>query len=464
MDLGTDDLNDAAATLSALEAAVDIRQDAEVRQLELACHWADQHSADPKRDADGRRTWSENRLIRIGGPGTPRIQEFSIADFAISLRVHTGSATATIAAALDLRHRLPKLWARVVARQVTVWVAIKIAAMTRHLSAAAAAYVDDALAPYVAGESPGRLLELAAAKIIEADPDLDKERRDAERRRKHVSLTRTDENGLRTLIARLEAGDAVFLDAEIDLVADLLIARGDSDPKDAVRAKALGWLARPFDVVQLLLEAQQDNQPDGPTSTALDLLARADLSKARPRVNLFIHLSEAALTGASDTVARVEGIGPIPTHQVRDWLGHTAVRSTQVIDLHQTMTASGYHHPERLKHHVLLTTPGDVFPHATTVSRNIDLDHTRAFDPHGPPGQTSSTNTSPLGRYHHRLKTHAGWTVQTLDPGEYLWRSPHGRYRLVDHTGTRTLTEPEARGLISKSLAERFLIRYFLAA
>jgi hypothetical protein len=41
-----------------------------------------------------------------------------------------------------------------------------------------------------------------------------------------------------------------------------------------------------------------------------------------------------------------------------------------------------------------------------------------------------------LCRRHHRLKTHGGWTYTTLEPGTYLWRSPHGYQYLRDHTGT----------------------------
>ncbi|MGH3813715.1 MAG: hypothetical protein ACRDUV_14890 [Pseudonocardiaceae bacterium] len=41
--------------------------------------------------------------------------------------------------------------------------------------------------------------------------------------------------------------------------------------------------------------------------------------------------------------------------------------------------------------------------------------------------------------FHHRIKTHSPWQVKQPFPGIYLWRDPHGRTYLVDHTGTRTL-------------------------
>jgi hypothetical protein len=50
----------------------------------------------------------------------------------------------------------------------------------------------------------------------------------------------------------------------------------------------------------------------------------------------------------------------------------------------------------------------------------------------------------PLCRQHHRLKTHghAGthWTYTMLDPGTYLWSSPHRMQFLRDKTGTHDVT------------------------
>jgi hypothetical protein len=41
--------------------------------------------------------------------------------------------------------------------------------------------------------------------------------------------------------------------------------------------------------------------------------------------------------------------------------------------------------------------------------------------------------------FHHRIKTHSAWQVKQPFPGIYLWRDPHGRTYLVDHTGTRPI-------------------------
>jgi hypothetical protein len=64
-------------------------------------------------------------------------------------------------------------------------------------------------------------------------------------------------------------------------------------------------------------------------------------------------------------------------------------------------------------------------------------------DPDDPDvGATQTDNLAALCTFHHRLKTHGGWTYTPAGPGEYLWRSPQGRHYLRDHTGTRHLPSP----------------------
>ena len=54
-------------------------------------------------------------------------------------------------------------------------------------------------------------------------------------------------------------------------------------------------------------------------------------------------------------------------------------------------------------------------------------------------------NYGPLGRFHHRIKTHGRWQVAQPFDGIYVWRDPHGHFYLVDHTGTRKVTPPAGR-------------------
>ena len=100
----------------------------------------------------------------------------------------------------------------------------------------------------------------------------------------------------------------------------------------------------------------------------------------------------------------------------------------------------GYEIPDRLREAVHLRTPADMFPWATNTGRGKQHDHTRPYVPPdhgGPPGQTGPANLGPMTTFHHRIKTFGAHQVKQPYPGIYLWRDPHGRLTLVDHTGTR---------------------------
>lgn len=87
------DTLDAAATLAAVEGALEQRRAAESRDLALAAHWADLHAADPQLGRGGRRVWAgEDRLVQVGGEGTPQVQELCLTELAISRRVHPHAA------------------------------------------------------------------------------------------------------------------------------------------------------------------------------------------------------------------------------------------------------------------------------------------------------------------------------------------------------------------------------------
>ena len=95
-----------------------------------------------------------------------------------------------------------------------------------------------------------------------------------------------------------------------------------------------------------------------------------------------------------------------------------------------------YEIPDRHRRAVHLMTPADTFPYGSSLSRGMDIDHTKPWDRGGPSGPG---NYGPMTRTHHRIKTHGGWDVKQPFTGIYLWRDPHGAYYLVDHTGTRAL-------------------------
>ncbi len=183
----------------------------------------------------------------------------------------------------------------------------------------------------------------------------------------------------------------------------------------------------------------------------------------RPKAVLYVHMTKESLD-SGDGVARVEGIGPVTLDQAKRWLGDCAVTLKPVIDVAGIAPVDAYELPDQMREAVQIMTPADTFPYASCLSRTMDNDHTIPYLPMvstsstggdstsstagdstngsggGPPGQTGIGKLGPLTRRHHRIKTHSRWQVKQPFPGIYLWRSPHGRYWLVDHTGTHRLS------------------------
>jgi hypothetical protein len=357
-----------------------------------------------------------------------------------------------------------------------VYVARRVAKLSRHLPADKVHVVDTAVARVIAHESGGRTIAVAEAKVIEADPELHHQRVEAEKKRRYVGTGRTDEHGLRTIIARIEAGDAVWVEATIARVADILADTHTGMTADELRAVAFGYLARPAELLQLLVQREVDQAgrhgqgvqdeldldlddggaggegaPTPSRATAfpadlLDALRNADFSALAPRAVLHVHLHEAALTG-THAVARVEGLGPLAVTALGELLARTRLTIRPVRDLAHRVRSIAYEHPESLKDQAYLTTGGDYWPYATSTSRHLDYDHPTPYDPDGPPGQTNEENCGPLTRRHHRWKTHAGYRSRQCGHGRYVWLTPHGQAFLVDHHGTHRIPRHQAQAI-----------------
>jgi hypothetical protein len=85
------------------------------------------------------------------------------------------------------------------------------------------------------------------------------------------------------------------------------------------------------------------------------------------------------------------------------------------------------------------------------TGRRRDTDHPDPYVRGGPPGQTGLHNGARLTRHHHRIKTHSDWHLVQPGPGVYLWRSPHGFWFRVDHTGTHRTGDNGVIELVSRA-------------
>ena len=203
-------------------------------------------------------TWSDTGLPGLcpdeeglGGEGTPLVAAFTPEPFAAALGVSTLTGLQLLADALDLHHRLPRLWAAVEALRVAPWKARKIAQATHNLSQAAAASVDAQLADRI-GSCGWRAIETAVAQAIAThDPHLletrEKHGRDAWGVRLFHRGVATDGADDWVGTSHLEVtGDTLDLTTFHDLVCDQaaqLKALGDTDTLDIRKAKAVGVIA-----------------------------------------------------------------------------------------------------------------------------------------------------------------------------------------------------------------------------
>ena len=417
-----------SGVLSAARAARRAELEATAGQLRWAAQWAAMHSVDSVHDAAGE-VFGET-VVPVAGPGAPLVGEFCVAELAAALGMPTDHGRWLLGEALELEHRLPRLWTRVMALDLPAWRARRIARATMHLTVEAADFVDRQIAHLAHRVGPvavDRLTEEAIARFMPATAAAQAAAA-ADGRHLTVDHRQVSFAGTSKVYGELDLADALDLDAALTARATHLKTLGSPLDLDARRAAAAGEIAR----ADLTLDLHHPHEPttDRPV-------------RGTRQTVLYVHLSHDALTGGS-VVGRVENTGGsgtlVTADQVREWCGHplTHLVVKPVLDLDGHVHVGSYEVPDRLAEQVALRDGSCVFPWCTRPTRGCDCDH---VIPYATGGQTCECNLAPLCRRHHRLKTHArGWTYTVLDPGTYLWSSPHGYRFLRDHTGTQDVT------------------------
>jgi Domain of unknown function (DUF222) len=391
---------DASQTLSRVAELRTMSELADRSILSAAAHWADLHGVvdEPVTSLPGME-----RLVQLGGDGTPQVAEFAAAELGAELGVSPYAAALLIADALDLRHRLPVTWARVCAGQVKPWIARRVAQATRELSAAAVRAVDVTVARWADRLTWSRLAGVVEAAVVQADPAGAQAVVDADRHDQGVWVAPSSVHGSKTVFIRADAADVIWFDATIDRIADGIGLLGDTASKETRRARAVGIIANPqqsltvFDQAAAVsrnadpadlpadvtrgdqLHPAETEEGDGPAEAGgLSTGGKAAGVDPRPPATLYVHVDADTFRGGGGGVARVEGVGPVTVEQARRWLGHCAVTVKPVIDLAGLAPVDGYEIPDRLREAVRLVCPADVFPYASNTSRRLDLDHTTA--------------------------------------------------------------------------------------
>ena len=229
---------------------------------------------------------------------------------------------------------------------------------------------------------------------------------------------------------------------------------GEADPSGREAAFGLDRFFAPF-------------RPDAVPLEAFKAPFRFDWAKLLPAATLYLHVHRDTLHTGAGGVVRWEDEEPVTWQYVTEHIApyHRFVIKP-VLDLATQAPVDAYEVPDRHREAVHLLNPADVFPYGTNTTRGMQIDHTEPYrfkndsdsrdsggDGEGSggggsdggrgdwtPGQSRIGNYGPLTREHHRIKTFGCWEVKQPFPGIHLWRDPHGRLYLSDHTGTRRAT------------------------
>jgi len=412
-----EDLDPAAVLELATRIEREIRE-REFLKLRLAAQWAVLHPA----TADtGVETPGGAALLAdesLGGDGTPLVAAFAPESFALALGMSPAAGAQLIADALDLRHRLPTLHQRVRRLQIPVWQARRVAQQTHQLSKPAAVWVDDQLA-HRASCGPVVVDRLLAHAVAIYDPEDHQDREQQARAGWDVTLTHPDPTDYAGTSYLHATGDTLVLQDLYDLIratAHQLRVDGDTDPLGVRKIKAIG-----------LLTSQPQSTGTGPS---------------RIKVHVHVEQRDLRIDGGGESVyavGRVEKLGPATLTRIREWVGHHQVVIQPVLNMARRDAVDSHDPPGWMRDLVILRDEHCIFPRCTTNARSRDLDHTIAYKPDGPPGQTRPDNPARLCRRHHRATSSGRWWYLRTPDGDHQWHGPHNKTYLVTDRGTHRL-------------------------
>src|SRR4051794_30712608 len=273
------ELDTAAAVLEHARERRRAANSAEADLLQDAVTWADLHPAESITDA----VRFGDTPVPVAGPGAPLVAEFCVAEFAAAVGLPTEAGKAYLGEAVELRHRLPRVWARVVAGDLAAWRARRIARATIALSVAAAGFVDSQVAGFAHRIRPSGVDRLVQEAVVRFMPAEARRRREAatDGRHAHVHTHQVSFEGTVWVEAEVDLADALDLDTALSAGAGRLADLGSVASLEVRRSEALGEMAR--------------------RQLALDLHTSQAPSQSR-QVVLHVRLSDQAITSSNDTL------------------------------------------------------------------------------------------------------------------------------------------------------------------
>lgn len=420
--------------------------------------------------------------IRGGGDGTPEVHEFVHLELCGLLGVSARHARSKIFEVLNLVYRHPTLWAAVQGLGLEMHRAGMAASRCALLSRADADLVGRQWFHQQEGLGWKAASDLVERLVIEADPALAKKKQDQAAATREVVLWGHRE-GVIDITARMDAIDALYLDATVDQLADIL--RTDEAnaafTKQVLRAKALGILATPAlalglqqqalnpaetqPAIQhpLLADPSQSPEPEdihaageGSTAALGPLLdpetgrvnrdphqctghacgrITVPPAKLQPKSKVYVHVNDEDLSRLGGA-AFIEKVGWISSLTLKNLFGGKNVTIQPVIDLNTIPSEQQYRPSARMREAIQLLFPTEAFPYSHTPSRGLELDHTVAYSKSCRDQQTGVGLMAPLHHKAHHAKTVAAWVARQHLPGEIVWTSPLGFQYTVNRERT----------------------------
>ena len=383
-----------------------------------------------------------------------RRREIAVRAAAMDLGVRAGLSENQVRArahrALLLAERLPRVWARCVAGDVSEQNAATAEMTATCLPSDAPeawAALDDLIAAEAVDLAPARFRARARAARERVHPESLQARHARAAADRHVRFYDADD-GVTSLYALLPTITATQIRERLEHDARHLRAQNDETRTLAqLRADVLADLLTTGNLTSAVTGDTGNPVATDDTETGTSGAAGVTGDPAAagpvpaglpgPKVKATIYLTIPALTllGHSDQPATLHGYGPISIDDARRIAGEatewirvlTHPIDGTILDLERRT----YRVPKSLRRWLGYLHPTCIGPGCTRPADHCETDHTTRWSDGG---TTSTTNTAPLCHPQHDVKDESLWTYDIHPPtGRITWTSP---------TGLTTTTDP----------------------
>ncbi|MCH7846501.1 MAG: DUF222 domain-containing protein, partial [Acidobacteria bacterium] len=334
-------------------------------------------------------TNSEDDDPQLGG-------EAAAAEIRVALRLTRRAADAELGFALELKQRLPRVWAALAKGEIDVQRAKTIADGTLHLPVSVARDAVDRIIEHASGLTTGQLRARLDRLGMEADPEHAQHRYEQAVGDRRVVAEASTSGTANLLGLDLPPHRVTAVSRRINRLARSLNTSGESRSMDQIRADIF---------LDLLMGKTHSAEPS-----------------SRGVVDLHVDLD--TLAGLTEHPGELAGYGPVVAdiaRQVTTEQEHAEWRYTITDPATGRPLYNGTtrRRPTANQRRTVETRDQTcIFPGCRMPATDCDLDHrTRWVDG----GATGVDNLAPLCRHDHRIRHQAGWEHQPLPNGDHQW-------------------------------------------